>query len=32
MINGYISTYDNVLKKTRATGEVGCSSTNNRLL
>lgn len=32
MINGYISTYDNVLTKTRGTSHIGRSSSNNRPL
>jgi sugar transferase (PEP-CTERM/EpsH1 system associated) len=32
MINGYISTYDDVLSKTGGTSHVGCGSSNNRPL
>jgi glycosyltransferase involved in cell wall biosynthesis len=32
MINGYISTYENVLRNTRGTSDVGWSSSNNRPL
>jgi sugar transferase (PEP-CTERM/EpsH1 system associated) len=32
MINGYISTYDNVLRKTRGTSHVGCISSSTRPL